>query len=228
MNPKAKMSLLTGMTALLLCAGPVLAKDDFPEVTAEGLHRVHDSKLSVVYIEPGADFSGYTEVMLLEPGIAFKKNWLRDQNRSITARVTKSDMEKIKTRLAAEFTEVFTEVLQENDGYPVVDTTDDHVLLLRPAIINLDAAAPDVQSASRSYTYAESAGEMTLYLEVYDSVTGDLIAKALDRRADRRSGYMSWQTSVSNKQAATRILKGWAQVLRDGLDEAHAASKSAD
>jgi hypothetical protein len=94
-------------------------------------------------------------------------------------------------------------------------------LLLRPAIINLDVNAPDTMSAGMSRTMADSAGQMTIYMEIYDSLTGDLIAKALDPQADRHSGFMTWQSSASNTQAARRILRGWAQVLRDALDEAH-------
>jgi len=211
--------------AVVLAAGASLGlADELPDVTEDGLHRVEDSKLSVVYIEPGADFSIYHKVMLLEPYVAFKKNWQRDQNRSSVHRITTSDMEKMKERLKTEFQAVFIEVLEANDGYPVVEAAGEDVLLLRPAIINLDARAPDIQRAGVSQTYAESAGEMTLYLEVYDSVTGDLIGKALDRKMDRRTGYLTWQTSVTNKQAANRILSSWAQVLRDGLDEAHAHS----
>jgi len=129
-------------------------------------------------------------------------------------------MERIRTRLAEEFTAVFTEVLQENDGYELVEERAEDVLILRPAIVNLDVNAPDTRSAGRSKTYASYAGEMTLYLEVYDSQTNALIAKALDRRTDRNNGFVTWQTSVSNSQSAKRVLRGWAQTLRDGLDEA--------
>jgi hypothetical protein len=62
---------------------------------------------------------------------------------------------------------------------------------------------------------------MTLYIELYDSITGDIIAKALDRRSDRAtSGYYTWSSSVSNKAAARRILKGWAKILVNALNEA--------
>jgi len=62
---------------------------------------------------------------------------------------------------------------------------------------------------------------MTLYIEIYDSVTGDLIAKAMDRQADTsRRGYYTWANSVTNSAAARRILGGWANILLDALNEA--------
>jgi len=70
-------------------------------------------------------------------------------------------------------------------------------------------------------SFTSTAGEMTLYIEIYDSITGDLIAKALDRKADTsRQSYYTWTNSVTNKAAAKRILQGWADILLDALNEA--------
>ena len=100
------------------------------------------------------------------------------------------------------------------------------VLLIRPAIIGLDVVAPDNDSTGLSRTYSETAGEMTLYLELYDSVSGEMLAKALDRQMDRQTGYFEWQNRVTNRAAANRILKVWANVLKEGLDDARASPGS--
>lgn len=213
---------LLSVFLVLVVAAPVLAKEqELPEVTEDGLHRVPDSRMAIVYAEPEADLSGYQKIQLLDAYVAFKKNWERDQ-RSRSAdplSVTSRDVEKIKDRLSEEFRAVFTEEL-EKGGYPVVDAAGDDVLLVRPAIINLDVTAPDTMKAGRSRTYSKSAGEMTLYIELYDSITGDLIAKAIDRKADQDSGYYTWTNSATNKAAADRILKGWAEILVNALNEA--------
>jgi hypothetical protein len=207
--------IITVLLTTLLLSLPQLAnakKQELPEVTEEGLHRVHDSKLAIVYAEPGASLAGYERVKLLDAYVAFKKNWERDQRTSSAQplRITSKDVENIKNRLAEEFHAVFRQVLEEG-GYPVVDE----------AANNLDVKAPDTPQAGRTMTYVSSAGEMTLYLEAYDSVTGDLIAKALDRKADRRNdGFYTWSNSVTNRAAAQRILKGWATILLNALNEA--------
>lgn len=213
---------MTMMALLALSAPAAVAQQELPEVTEDGLHRVPDSRMAVVYAEPGADLSDYGKVQLLEAYVAFKKNWERDQ-RSRSAQplgLTSRNIEKIKNTLAEEFRVEFTKVLEEG-GYPVVDHAGDDVLLVRPAIINLDVTAPDTMAAGRSRVYTDSAGEMTLYVELYDSVTGDLIAKALDRRVDgRNNGFYTWTNSATNKQAAVRILRGWANILLTALNEA--------
>jgi len=210
-------------TMFLATAGIAIAKqEELPQITEDGLHRVADSKMAIVYAEPGADLVQYKRIQLLDAYVAFKKNWARDQ-RSRSAdklSVTSRDVEKIKTNLAKEFQQVFRKTL-EDGGYEIVDEAGEDVLLVRPAIINLDVNAPDTMRAGRSMSFTSTAGEMTLYIEIYDSITGDLIAKALDRKADTsRQSYYTWTNSVTNKAAAKRILQGWADILLDALNEA--------
>ena len=213
------MSLIFGL-ALSVSA---LAADDFPEITAEGLHKIKDSELSLVYAKPDVDLSVYDKVWLADATIAFKKNWKRDQNRSYTSKVNTKDMERIKSDLADLFREVFTETLNET-GHELVTESGGDVLIVRPAIVNLDVAAPDTRSVGRSYQLTKSAGEMTLYVELYDSVTGDILAKALDRRADRRHSNFQWQTKSSNRAAAKRVLRDWADTLSAALADAQSTA----
>lgn len=215
--------LLLILSVVILGSTPVAtvakSKKEIPEYTVEGLKLVPNTKdIALVWAEPGANLSQYDRIYLVEPYVAFKKNWRRDQNRG-TMKVTNSDMERIKKDVAQLFMEVFTEEL-EKGGYSLATERADDVLIVKPAIIDLNVNAPDLQKASRSATFSESAGSMTLYIELFDSVTGDLLAKALDPKADRNSGVMQWQTRVSNRAAGKRMMRPWAQALRNGLDEA--------
>lgn len=220
--------LLIILSLIMICAVPVSSiaksKNELPEYTVEGLKRIPDTKdIAVVYAEPGATLEQYKRVFLVEAAVAFKKNWQRDQSRGLT-RVSSRDMERIKNEVKKLFAEVFTEELQKG-GYEMATERAEDVLIVRPAIIDLNINAPDVMSSGMSQTYTTTAGSMTLYLELYDSETDDLLAKAIDPTYDRNSGYMQWATSVSNRAAARRMMKPWAEVLRKGLDEAHAATK---
>ena len=220
--------LLIILSLIMICAVPVSSiaksKKELPEYTVEGLKRIPDTKdIAVVYAEPGATLEQYKRVFLVEAAVAFKKNWQRDQSRGLT-RVSSGDMERIKNEIKKMFAEIFTEELQKG-GYEMATERAEDVLIVRPAIIDLNINAPDVMSSGMSQTYTTTAGSMTLYLELYDSETDDLLAKAIDPTYDRNSGYMQWATSTSNRAAARRMMKPWAEVLRKGLDEAHAATK---
>jgi hypothetical protein len=68
---------------------------------------------------------------------------------------------------------------------------------------------------------------MTLKLQLFDSVTGDLIAVTSDREEAPRRGYLQWTTSVSNRQEATHLMQRWAKKMRERLDQARASGTPA-
>jgi hypothetical protein len=215
--------ILLILSIMILGAAPTAtfakSKKEPPEYTVEGLKLVPNTKnMALVYAEEGADLSQYNRVYLTEPFVAFKKNWKRDHNRG-SIRVSKSDMERINIGVAVLFLEVFTAELTKG-GYTLANERAEDVLIVKPAIIDLNVNAPDVRAAGRTNTFTTSAGSMTLYLELYDSETDDLLAKAVDRKADRDTGFMQWQSKVQNYAAAKRMMQPWAEALRKGLDEA--------
>lgn len=217
------LSLLLSFAAIT----PAWAKKDLPAVNDEGMELVKNSELATVYADPGADLSIYNRVMLLDATVAFKKNWKRDQNRGNALKVKDSDMKKIQSEVAEVFREVFTKELVDG-GYAMADAPGEDVLLVKPAIVDLDVSAPDIRSSTVTRNFSESAGEMTLNLELFDSVTNDKIAKATDRKQDRWRGRMEWRTSVSNRADARRMMTGWAEALRSALDEARASTSPSD
>lgn len=214
--------------ATLLATSPVDAKKrkgkskDLPQVTHDGLELVAGSKADAAWISPGVDFSVYDRIQILDCYVAFKKGWSADHNRSSVNRITNRDVERMKTDMAELFREVFVGVLDSEGGYPVVDEPDTDVLLLRPGIIDLDVTAPDVAAAGRSYSFAASAGSATLYLELYDSVSGEILGRVIDRQsASDHGGVMRWTNQVANRMAAQQVLGDWAELLRQRLDEIH-------
>ena len=177
---KISVVLVTLLLATAVTA-PAWAKKSLPAVNDEGMELVKDSKLATVYADPGADLSIYSKVWLKDATVAFRKNWQRDQNRGVSSlRVKTSDMERIQESVATTFREVFTQELIDG-GYELAEEAGPDVLMVSPAIIDLDVHAPDVRGASRVYSYSESAGEMTLKLELFDSITNDKVARAADR-----------------------------------------------
>jgi hypothetical protein len=134
-------------------------------------------------------------------------------------------MERIKTRVSELFNSVFIDVLEADDGFEIVSEPDYNVLLIRAAIIDLDVTAPDTMSAGRSRTYTADSGAATLYIELYDSVSGQIIGRAFDRQAARNQGsMMRWTTRASNTADARRVFRGWATQFR-GFLEAHYSGK---
>jgi hypothetical protein len=202
------------------------AKEKLPETTPEGLKLVPKTKVSAVYLRDGASFGGYTKVAILDCYVAFKKNWQREQNQGVNAfKVSDSDITRIKTELADEFKKVWTQELTAK-GQTVVTTAGPDVLILRPAIINLDVTAPDTREPGRTHTFSASAGQATLFLELYDSVTSELLARIYDAQAVEGMGFISVRNSVTNRADADRMLKKWADLLGTHLQDARASAAS--
>jgi Protein of unknown function (DUF3313) len=207
---------------LIVVTSAAWAADAPPAETHDGLRLVPKSKADLAYVRPEADFSVYTKVMIVEPAVAFRKNWDRDYNRehSGSDRVRENDMERIKTGMAELFLEVFTEEL-EKGGYPVVEEAADDVLLLRPAIVDLDVTAPDLRSPGMTRTYVTNAGSATLYMEFYDSVSSQILARVVDRKQATDWGTFRWATAASNRQEARQLIRSWSTMLIERLDEVH-------
>lgn len=214
------------LAILLLCAAlisaPALAnKQQLPEVDEDGLHLLKGTEVAVAYAKLDVNLAPYTKVMLTDCFVQFKQNWQHNYNMNqigLSGTVSDKDAEAIKKNLAEEFRTIFTDVLT-SEGFEIVDEAGPDVLLLRPALLNVDVTAPDVRpAAGRSRTYIRSAGEMTLYMELYDSATDTLLARVADPQADpERMSKVA--TRTTNKAAASRIMRSWAELLAKHLAE---------
>lgn len=218
-----QVGLMIGVCAALTVGSisGLRAKEAPPETTPEGLVLQKSTKSRIAYVKPGATFTQYKRVAILEPLVEFEKDWQKDYNnshRGFEGRVSDKDIERMKAGLAAEFKKVFTKELQDKGGYQVVTTAAPDVLVLRPALLNVEVNAPDLMTAGINSTVVRSAGQMTLFLELWDSSTNTLLARVMDAAADNDS-FAKQANRVTNTQAADRILGDWAHALRVRLDE---------
>ncbi len=146
------------LSVLTLLALPFAAGADdeveIPEYTVEGLKLVPNPEdISYVWAKPGAELAQYKRVYLTEPYVAFRKNWKRDHNRG-SLMVTSKDMERIKADLRELFMEIFKEELEKGD-YLLADERAEDVLIVKPAIINLDVEAPDTSVGQVDHLWEE-------------------------------------------------------------------------
>ena len=214
----AYKAVVAAIVSLLFLSAPCqAAAEDELEVTFEGLVPVEGARAAMAYVDPNADFSVFQQVAILDPFVAFRANWQRDQRRRRSRNVRASDMERIKADTAAIFRDVFIERL-EAAGFAITTEAGDDVLVLRPAIIDLDVTAADVSRPGRSRTYTANSGAATLYIQLVDSMTGDLLGRAADRRVARDAGgFMTWNNRVTNMAGARRTFGRWADQLIEFL-----------
>jgi uncharacterized protein DUF3313 len=214
---------ILAMAAVLFSAGAGMTAK--APATWDDLVKVTSKKLNLVYLLPGADFRGYTKVMIDPTEVAFKKNWTRDYNsthRNLSQRVSEEDVRKVIDESTPVATEVFGKEYSDA-GYPVVTTEGPDVLRIRTAVIDISVTAPDKMTAGRSRSYAGEAGQATLILEVRDSVTGAILGRAVDRRLAGDNGALL-RNSVTNRGDFRLLVKQWAKISVNGLKELKALS----
>jgi len=204
----------------LVCSVGLAANEPPPEVTKDGLHLYKQTKQRIAYVKPGATFTQYKQLALLDCYVEFSKQWVEDYNRDQSdpsRRIRDSDLDRARKALQGDFKKIFTEELQQGGRYQVTDSSGPDVLVLRPALINIQVSAPDLMSPGRSATFVQSAGTMTIYLELWDSASNTILARVMDAEIDP-SAYGQRSSSVTNWAAADRMMRSWADELRSRLD----------
>lgn len=230
-HPLALRSALLSALALTFTGCATTPRPELPETTPEGLVRVHHTRADIIYARPGVDLSSYNEIMLFEPTIAFRDHWQSDINSNRTLRrVSDSDVAKMIEEGKQLLVEEFGYELKKG-GYTLVDHPGPRVLAVKAAILELDVFAPDPSNMADlwSRTYSNGSGEATLQLQLFDSVTGQVLLVALDRKSNENDNF-TWRiprTQMTNRQDARAALNDWARTLVNGLQQTRPLAESA-
>jgi hypothetical protein len=167
------------------------------------------------------DLSGYTKVKLLGAGIEFRHaTGPTSGSTSSMRRSGQSEFpldESQQERLRQTITDAFTAEMSNSERFELVDTLGPDTLLVRGVLLDVVSRVPP-DRIGRSRIYLSSVGEATLVLELRDSVTFGILARAVDRRAAARSGASIPSNTVSNWAEVRRLANLWARRFRVGLE----------
>ena len=216
MNHTRAAGALTIALALLAQAPLAHAEDSW-----DGLQKVEMKSLDEAWLMPGANFAGYTKVLLDPIEVSFRKGWERDINRagppSARPRVTAEDAARIQAWMSADFGRVLREDL-EAAGYELVDAPGTDVLRLTPVLTKVYLNGPDALGQPvRMQVYTFEAGEATLALELRDAALGTLLGRAVDRRRTGDDRVLQWTSEVSNRAEFGQVFRRWSEILVDAL-----------
>jgi len=207
-----------------MMAGPAGAASqaEFDQAMSyDGLQRVPVKGVALAYRRPEATLAGYKRVSIDPVEVRFAKDWNPTRAGSRLP-LNASDREDIRSGLAKLVRDQFEKALAAEGRYPVVTEPGPDVLKLRINIANLYVNAPEAAaSAGPSYNFSMSAGEMTLFLELFDSESGQILARVVDRQEGRSTNMARMAGQVTNVAAAEGIAAAWAGIMRKALDRAH-------
>lgn len=214
-----RLTLFTlAIAGMMSAAAPIEAAK--PPTNWDGLVQVKSKRLNLVYLQPGADFRGYTKVILAPTELAFEKNWQPDYNaetRSLSSRISDQEMQDALKQGVVAANEIFAQAFTKG-GFAVVDTPGPDVLRVNTGIVHIRVNAPDQQSAGRSYSFSGDAGSGTLFVEARDSVTGALLGRAIDQSIAGDNSAL-WRTSGSNRNDFREMVRRWADASVRGMTE---------
>jgi Protein of unknown function (DUF3313) len=215
-----RIVILVASTLLLTTAFAASKSELERAMSHDGLQKINIKGIDLAYTRPGATLAGYSRVKLEPIDVSFHKDWDLTMSRS-RIKLSAEDRENIRTGVAKIVYEEFVKELQNKSSYQVVNEPGPDVLRVKTNILNLYVAAPDTGTTGRSRTYTVTSGEMTIVAELYDSETGEILARVIDRSEARRAGTLMLTNSATNADDARSIASTWARILRSGLDRAH-------
>ncbi len=213
MTPNAAR-IATLVTAALLAAcapQPTSAQQD-GYVSPDGLEQVDARRLDVAYVRPGVDFSQYSGVMLDEPELAFRTPDRRERQFPLA--------DDQRARFHEMITESFLKALSSNDSPALVEDSGPGVLRLKVRVQDITATIPPraAGTSGRASIALEAIGEATLVIELEDSETNEILARAFDTRSAEGIALSTSDGPVTRFEDIERICERWANAVQRGLE----------
>jgi hypothetical protein len=127
--------------------------------------------------------------------------------------------DKAREKLKDEVSAIFREELGKSERFTMTDTPGPDVLIIIGGLHDIVSRVPP-DLVGRGDIYLSSVGEATLILQAVDSMSGEVIARAVERRrAERSGGTVAMVSSpVTTWAEVRRLARLWARKLRNGLD----------
>lgn len=231
MNNKLKAfphQIFLSTVALMFVAGcttsnPTIDTSAEAEMTFDGLYPVKGGTSDAAWANPDADLSQYSKIMLQGVGIEYRPGG--ESGKFYQASRSGDHYEvsdKQKERLEELVRESFLKELGKSERFTIVSEPGPDVLLILGGLLDVVSFVPP-ETAGRNEVFLSRVGEATLVLEIRDSESNAIIARAVDRRAAEDSGRgFSRSNRVLNASQVRQTINVWARRLREGLDSINA------
>jgi hypothetical protein len=215
-------------TALLFAVGatgcaskpPTAQTGPDAEVTFDGLHKFDNTRVDAAWAVPDLDLSGYWKILPVNLGIEYRE--VKDRGNTATAR-SRGGPYFIDDKARAEFEELVNEIvmeeLQKSNRFEIVNEPGPGVLIVGGGLLNVTSEVPPDPVGGRSRIYLSSIGEATLVLEIRDSESNRILARAVDRRAaEPIGGTFTLSNTVTTNAEVRRLIRHWGTLVREGLE----------
>ena len=215
----ASLILLLSVGAGCASSDPVIDTSPDAEITFDGLYPVTGSSANAAWARPDFDISQYSKIMLQGVGIEYRPGGATGK---LYRPGSGDDFYEITDRQKAGLREIVSEAFLRELGssthFTLVNEAAPDVLLIRGGLLDVVSFVPPEQAGGTDI-YLSRVAEATLVLEIRDSVTDAILARAVDRRAaeDTARGFRQ-SNRVVNTAQVRRMANAWGRKLRERLD----------
>ncbi len=222
-------SLMLVLLSLLIVActsaPPALQTGPGAEYTFDGLVRVDNSRFRNAWADPEVDFSQYNKVMPGGAEFEFRAvSKTAGAGRTLSSRGSQREFsisDANRDKLVDTVSGIFREELSKAQGWEAADEVGPDVLILRGALLDIVSFVPP-ELRVRGEIYLSSVGQATLVVEGVDSMSGEVVFRAVDRRSiDALGDGLLRANEVMTWSEVRRQAHRWARILREGLESIH-------
>jgi len=178
----------------------------------EGLETVSARRMDIAQVRPGTDFSLYNAVLMRPPELAY-----RTPDRSRQEFPLSGEQQAALERLV---TDVFESELDTLESRQLAAEPGPNVLELVVRLQDVTATVPPraAGAAGRTSIALRAVGDVTLVLELSDSQSNEILARAVDRRAVEGIAIVNEGEVVTRWEDVEALCRRWARITRQGLE----------
>ena len=206
------------------CASPKPAIQTGPnaETTFDGLVRIDNARFAGAWIDPDVDLTQYNKI--IPGGAEFEFRNVQRRSASQARRSNEREFwisDADRQRLIDTVSEVFNEELQRSEHFTMTDEPGPDALIIVGGLHDIVSNVPP-EDVGRSEIWLRTVGEATLVIELRDSLSNEVISRAVERRAAENAGNQMIRANTATTWAEVRRwARRWAVRLREGLDSVH-------
>jgi len=223
-------TLLTAITlaaaALTGCsATPTFQTGDEAEVTFDGLTRMEDTIMDIVWARTDIDLTSYSKIKFEGLGVEYRDVDGPYSGRAGTSSMrTRSDVTEFqldadtRAMFEEEIGSAFQEEMARSSVFEIVTEAGPDVILIRGGLLDVVSRVPP-EPMGNAQIFIDSVGEATLVLEIRGSQSNTIYVRAVDGRAASSTFQMQLSNRATNRAEIRRLGRHWGQLLREALEK---------
>ncbi|MEM1090708.1 MAG: DUF3313 family protein [Pseudomonadota bacterium] len=210
------MTLVLAVILLGGCAGSSKPPtfDTPPDVTPDGLQRFDSPVFELVYVKPDLDLSSYNLIQIRPIGLGYKRDPAKGPMLLRPARNFELNPSQ-RTQVSRAFAWAFTEAMTGDQRYRQVIDPEAGAMQVKLALARLEVNIPEAGADTTETVTVDKAGEMTLVVEVSDSISGEPLVRGRDTYVVSGDG----QSRADLNLEINAVFTQWANDIRNGFDQ---------